>query len=110
MNLIDALKSGRPFRRRERSWWVSKHTRTEAISCLKCNGEWFTEERYFADVEVGKADILADDWEIQEPTVTITRTQFWEAMNTDLAFPPGTSMLFLERAKIAASKLGLGDP
>jgi hypothetical protein len=26
-----------------------------------------------------REDILADDWEIQEPTVTITRAQFWTA-------------------------------
>lgn len=26
----------------------------------------------------------SDDWEIQEPTVTITRTQFWAAVRSDL--------------------------
>ena len=31
-------------------------------------------------VRLGPDDILADDWEIQEPTVTITRKQFYDAV------------------------------
>ena len=27
-------------------------------------------------------EVLADDWEILEPTVTITRQQFWEAVRS----------------------------
>lgn len=53
MNLIEAIKSGKPFRRPGRDWTP----------------------RLFSP-----ADVLADDWEIQEPTVTITRAQLNQAV------------------------------
>ena len=71
MTLIEAIKSGRPFRRK---------------SVLSC---WYgvvgdvvkyqpgMSDAYVANLKV--EDILADDWEIQEPTVTISASQFWEA-------------------------------
>lgn len=57
MNLPDAFRSGRPFRR--------------------LNGAWFTTEhdRYL----FARADITATDWEIEEPEIKLTRTQFWQA-------------------------------
>jgi hypothetical protein len=62
MTLIAAIKSGRPFRRR------GKHDRFS---------EPFGPGIF--SLTVTQEDILADDWEIQEPEVRITRTQFWAA-------------------------------
>lgn len=56
MNLIDAIKSGKPFRRPDQPWYGGMPNSFRVV------------------------DILADDWEIQEPTVTITASQFWEAI------------------------------
>jgi hypothetical protein len=60
VNLIEAIKSGKRFRRT--SW---------------TNRPWI-------DADIGRLDmpldaIIADDWEIELPTVTINRHQFNEA-------------------------------
>jgi hypothetical protein len=68
MNLIDAVKSGRPFRRKAHS----SHS-----------PEYFTPREWvdsfglgdFENQEVMVADILADDYELEEPEVRITRGQ-----------------------------------
>ncbi len=57
MNLIEAVKSGLPFRRCDREWMTPKSWSKAFI----------------------REDVLADDWEIQEPAIPITRTQFWQA-------------------------------
>lgn len=54
MNLIEALKSGKRHRRISARDWhqtLESYTYTEILS----------------------------EWEIEEPTMTITKTQFWEA-------------------------------
>lgn len=80
MNLIDALKSGRPFRRQEWVGWVD----------LK-------EERLFSAYE-----IVADDWEIQEPTVTITEAKLVDAVKTTASW--------LELYQPAQKTKAIGDP
>lgn len=63
MNLINALKTDKPFRRLGWSLyqgWITNGW--EGVKALKCY-----------------ADILADDWEVQEKEVTITARKFWEA-------------------------------
>jgi len=59
MNLIDAIKSGKPYRRKS-----------------ICNA-WYNVPALSHSI----ADILADDWEIEESTVQVTCSQFWEAAN-----------------------------
>jgi len=56
MNLIDALKSGKRFKR--------KHWDTFYLN----RQEWFQ-----------RKDVLADDWEVESDPVTITRAQLVEA-------------------------------
>lgn len=70
MNLIDAIKSGKPYRRQGESDWVLKWD--------GCFSEWLRYENCRATFTAG--DILADNWEIQEPTVTITRAQLEKAI------------------------------
>lgn len=62
MNLIQALKSGKRFRRQFR---------------LK----WFTDELSF---NFSKIDLLAEDWEVEEEKVTITRTQLIESLKESI--------------------------
>lgn len=70
MNLIDAIKSGRPFRRP--GWaWVCRPEGTNKFV--------FVEDESHADLG-HPMDILADDWEILEPTVTITASQLADAL------------------------------
>lgn len=60
MNIIQAIKSGKKFRRKS----------------------WTT--RDFIDVDVPRLDLpidalIADDWEVERVPVAITRSQFFEA-------------------------------
>lgn len=70
VNLIDAVKSGRPFRRHH--WIEGTWSILDEDGDLKFVGS-------LCGVSPQKEDILADDWEIQEPTVTITWSQLKEA-------------------------------
>lgn len=63
MTIIEAIKSGRPFRRKGDGSWYCDHDRSDCAMFRV-------------------PDILADDWEIQEPAVTITRSQFNEAVRS----------------------------
>lgn len=60
MNLIEAIKSGRPFSRAGRKF-------------LPGTGHMD------ARANLSYAEIVASDWEVEEPQVSITRTQFWDA-------------------------------
>lgn len=117
VNIIDAIKSRRPFRRE--GW---PHA-----------GQWIVLER--GDLSYGEANVVAnwsvnghfmtaldlmlDDWEIQEPTVTITRTQYAaaataavneadEALSRHGGHP--SSLWIAEFKSVLARKLGLGEP
>ena len=109
MTLIEAIKSGRPFRRCEGHWhsdgtsWV----RTRALGGPAIDGKWLE-------------DILADDWEIQEPKVEITRAQLKAAIRdtceyyglgpTDIGRWPAKDETGWECVvDYAAYRLGLGE-
>lgn len=70
MNLADAIKSGKPYRRK------SNTSNAHYVFQIKGGKFWYTE--MWAD-QITAEDILADDWEVEEKSVTITPTQFWEA-------------------------------
>lgn len=93
MNLLEAIRSGRPYRRKH---WNNG------------NGQWREtpdiEEYWHQAYTETLGDLLADDWEIQEPLVEITRTQFWEVVNA--RGPDYRDMAF---ALDLARKLGLED-
>ncbi len=90
MNLIDAIKSGRPYRAVGETFWRAL----------------FHEE----EICLSRKALLAD-YEIQEPAVTITRTQFMEAARQtwedDFDKTREAPQFF---ALKLANKLGLGDP
>lgn len=71
MNYLDALKSSLPYRRkcwRDGRWREAIHYDSNWKIC-------YTETLQ---------DLIADDWEIQEPSVPLSRSQFWEAYGTAL--------------------------
>jgi hypothetical protein len=68
LNLVDAIKSGRPFRQKGHHEWMRRQ------DCA--NGFEFCDAA--ATVTLGPDDVVAD-YEIQEPTVTITRAQLFTA-------------------------------
>ena len=87
MNIIDAIKSGKPYRR-------------------KNSLETFTpgDEYDFAYSEV-----LADDWEIESEPVTITREQFdgaWESVTNYISKTQPFFRLDLAQSMLC-EKLGL---
>lgn len=57
MNIIDAVKSGNPFRRK------SKIIHASAWDCTSPN------------LNLSPADILADDWEVKEKKIEVTESQ-----------------------------------
>ena len=61
MNIIEAVKSGRRFRRKG---WDPDHQ------------NWHS---YMADIMVDNTDVIADDWEVEELSITLTRTQIERA-------------------------------
>lgn len=75
MNLIDAVKSGRKFRRKD----------SDDIWVQHFQGR-LSQYSSFHQAHIGWSpnteDILADDYELCEKTITITRSQFWDAVNT----------------------------
>ena len=65
MNIVDAIKSGKRFRRKSQlnqGYWYREGA-----------GSTFCED-----------DVLADDWEVESPAVTITREQFNKACQSVL--------------------------
>ncbi len=71
MNLIEAIKSGRPFRRGPDHGWVTMHK----------NGKLFWEDDGGGRPPL-REEWESETWEIQEPAVTITWTQFWRAVDS----------------------------
>lgn len=66
MNIIAALKSGRPFRHKDwcsEDYYLGPLNLTEKINLFQTTWQ----------------ELISDDWEIKEPTVTITAIQFWDA-------------------------------
>jgi hypothetical protein len=125
VNLIDAVKSGRPFRRT--SWGGTEDDpRWITIDSGRITYEWPPEpdkgDCTWFDLNGpdclawNHVDILADDWEIQEPEVRITRTQFFQAYNaalrdTETQFPTGTPYFYKQADFLfvrLAKRLGLG--
>lgn len=89
MNLIEAVKTGKPFRRISQSVWEKQTNKN-------------------AGIYLSIKDILADDWEIQEPEISISRSKFFIAYSEALkqkesAYP----LLEKELGSLIAEKLGL---
>jgi hypothetical protein len=72
VNIQQAIKSGRPFRRPCSSPWLVWEEDMVYPATEKGSAD--------AVVHLTGADLAADDWEVREPTVTITASQFWDAV------------------------------
>lgn len=87
MNIIEAIKSGRRFRRI--SW--------------KTN-EWILQDRCDLPVRLSRDDIVADDWEIESKPVMITREKLEQAWEESFGWnEPYGALSF----KCLAEELGL---
>lgn len=92
MNLIEAIKSGRPFKRRHWSEWLTEeklrnleygvYADSRRIHRIECLPDGISKLAYMDGpnqwgvcIGFDTQDIVADDWEIKERTITITRTQ-----------------------------------
>ncbi len=94
MNLIEALKTGKRFTRK--SWTESLGKTVWMSSVDGCN--------------LLKKDILADDWEVEDEKVTITKSQLYSALHKARLleqsfdkFPAGVSSIY----EFIAKELGL---
>lgn len=71
MNIIEAIRSGRPFKRPSMSEW------------MVCNKEagYFQSEgdgevTYLNEIEIWDSVFLCDDWELKDSSVTLTEQEF----------------------------------
>jgi hypothetical protein len=79
MNIIQAIQSGKPFRRK--GWEV-----------------------YFplaGDLSFYGHDILATDWEVQEQKIEITKSQLWKAWDEVAGLPRAESCHSLRQLETA---------
>jgi hypothetical protein len=119
VNLFEAIASGKAFRRPswDKSSWVyihqdsqGRHWRTwEYGPNIGLPGPdntfWQLLNQGTGDYDWKHEDVFANDYEIQEPEVRITRTQFWEAVNAD-----DLPSVYKKTNLVAiAKRLGLGD-
>lgn len=86
MNIIDAIKSGKPFRRPhwyssipENEFWI-KPDESNIISLEGPNGSPIYAE-----------DILANDWEVKKPVYGVTKEDFLAAVDATLPDIPQNS-------------------
>lgn len=85
MNIIEALKTGRKIKRAEQDYYYlsTLEPREEYAFCVN--------------------DLLADDWEVEPPKVTITREHFDKAWFSATGRSPGSSGIY----EILVKELGL---
>jgi len=117
MNIIDAIKSGKKFRRKGTEKW-------NITGGSKDHPFWIGEDPYISDWTLGfdlpylplnVTDILADDWEIQEPGVTLTKSMFVETAygvlkdRTPTAYLDITMSAYSDFIEALAGKLGFSD-
>jgi len=81
MNIIDAIKSGKPFKR------------TNIIM------DWLKANRYDEILGLSVFDIIADDWEIQEKQITISESQLEDVIKQSLIKLGSSSSNFIEHIK-----------
>ena len=75
MNLIEAVRSGRPFRRVGKlSTWC--HAADDGLWSADV-----MEQDKFNQLRLDRDDVLAEDYVCQEPNVTVTATQLKDAIN-----------------------------
>lgn len=65
MNIIEAIKSGKRFRRQ--------------VSVTEGNPNWWTPVGEFGQFKTSVEDVLADDWEVEEMEIKITSSDFEKA-------------------------------
>lgn len=105
MTLVEAVRSDRPFRRVS---WKQKSYITVG-------------NKYKEAITLTRNEILANDWEVKETVVSITRTQFFNAMakvaksiaqQKSFVLPPNFSeaVYTFEGSQELARELGLDEP
>lgn len=72
MNIIEAIKSGKPFKRKH---WGKYFIIINDLIVTETENREQVHER----LQPYSENLLADDWEIQEKTITMTESQFDEA-------------------------------
>lgn len=71
MNIMEAIESGKPFKRWRHPAYIYIHDPGGHLRYLDHSSEM--------GLFLTASDLLAEDWELLEPQVTITTSLFWEA-------------------------------
>lgn len=112
MNLLDAVRSGLPFRLPSQTDWLVVNGLTI------CHEDEEAEKNYpFGQALAVRTVLLSDDWKVREPEVTITNSTFWSAYqdalkawgNQDTMVVRGDPPIFGRFCQHMANTLGLKD-
>lgn len=81
MNIIEAILTGRPIRRLNKDRWASR----APISFANTIEGYFNPDYFLSTYQLTKEDILANDWEVEEERVEITKSQLVEMYQLGLS-------------------------
>lgn len=75
MNIVQAIMSKKPFRRGCWKWPSEAWLQADKDGCHK----HYRDEKIWHAFDLKSEDLAAEDWEVFDPWVTVTQSQFWKA-------------------------------
>lgn len=102
MNLIEALKTGKPIRKQGHSEWhlYDLEGMMLRMDCINDPDQTFH--------QYSQAEILADDWEVEpEKSVTVTKARILKAWEFAFSHPYGKPKMFDDSLDLFLLDLGL---
>lgn len=75
MTLQEALATGRGLRRAGRTTWTRVGACGTVTDCAG-PGEFFDQEFLLQSIRLDREDLMATDWEAEDPKATVTYSQF----------------------------------
>lgn len=105
MTIIEAIKSGKPLRRRNKTFSYVSGSGMGEYRTYIAPGTPMSPEYLLEVIKLSKEDVLADDWEVEEKKVEITRDKLMNAWMRALCSTPNSITVVTVSA--LAKELGL---
>jgi hypothetical protein len=104
MTIIEAIMSGKPIKRAGKEWWHAKSCNHEPGAHGTSMRGFFDPGFFLSVINLTKEDILADDWEVEEKKVEVTKSSLLKAIE---AIPTMHKELIKGWASDIAKEIGL---
>jgi hypothetical protein len=88
VTIVEAIKSGKPLRRRNKTFSYVSGSGMGGYRTYITPGTPMAPEYLLEVIKLTKEDILADDWEVEEKKVEITKAQLLAALKEVRVLPP----------------------